>query len=73
VEVRVSYLEVNKKLFKTICLFFYKIYNESINDLLKKDNNNLDIRENLARGIYIQNLSEIAIKNENEALDNLYS
>ena len=54
VELKVSYLE---------------IYNESINDLLNKENNNLDIRENLSKGIYIQNLSEIPVKNENDALE----
>lgn len=53
-------------------LFDLQIYNETINDLLKKENNNLDIRENLSKGIYIQNLSEIIVKNENDALEYLY-
>jgi hypothetical protein len=38
-----------------------------INDLFQKENINLELREHPQRGIIIQGLSEVALKNEEEA------
>ena len=46
--VRVSYLQV---------------YNETISDLLKSDRNNLNIREDCKKGIYVEKLSEWIVRN----------
>ena len=48
---------------------YSKIYNESANDLLNPHNINLEIRENLARGVHIPNLTENIVKSNNEAID----
>ena len=48
---------------------FSKIYNESANDLLNPQNINLDIRENLARGVHIPNLTENIVKSNHEAIE----
>ena len=42
-----------------ICCSYIEIYNESVNDLLDAANKNLDIRESIARGIYINKLSDV--------------
>ena len=47
---------------------FSKIYNESVNDLLNSHNINLDIRENLVKGVHISNLTENIVKSHNEAI-----
>ena len=51
--VRVAYLEV---------------YNETVNDLLDTSNQNLEIRENLERGTFVQGLTELPVASEDEAL-----
>ncbi|KAL4441418.1 hypothetical protein ABPG74_013713 [Tetrahymena malaccensis] len=40
---------------------FLEIYNEKIQDLLDPDKNNLQIKENKARGIYVQDATEIYV------------
>ena len=51
-----------------ICCSYIEIYNESVNDLLDAANKNLDIRESIARGIYINKLSERKVSNAKEVL-----
>lgn len=43
-----------------------------INDLFQKENVNLDLREHPQRGIIIQGISEIQLKQEEEASNFLY-
>ena len=38
---------------------YLEIYNESVNDLLDPSKKNLDVRENRAREIYIDGLSQV--------------
>ncbi|CAG9318537.1 unnamed protein product [Blepharisma stoltei] len=52
--LRVSYLEV---------------YNEQVNDLLDPTKANLDIRERLDKGVYVDKLTEYTISNEFQALN----
>jgi centromeric protein E len=35
-----------------------EIYNESVNDLIEPSNKNLEVRESISNGIYINRLSE---------------
>lgn len=49
--VRVSYLQ---------------IYNEVISDLLRSDRQNLHIREDKKRGVFVESLSEWAVRNPSE-------
>jgi centromeric protein E len=55
--VRVAYLEV---------------YNETVNDLLEAPNQNLEIRESLERGTFVQGLTELPVASEDEALHLLF-
>ena len=47
---------------------YLQIYNEMISDLLKPDNTNknLNIREDKKKGLYVENLSEWAVRNPND-------
>jgi len=51
---------------------FLEVYNETINDLLKPSNTNLDIREGAGREVYIEGLTEYSVRSEDEALHWLY-
>lgn len=42
---------------------------ESINDLLDTSNKNLEIRENLQKGVHIPGLTELSAKTYEEALE----
>ena len=46
-----------------------EIYNEKIRDLLDPSKNNLNVREDKQKGIYVDGLSERPIGNENEVYD----
>ena len=48
---------------------FIEIYNESINDLLDSSKINLDLRETANREVIVNNLTEIKIKNHEQALN----
>ena len=48
---------------------FIEIYNESINDLLDSSKINLDLRETPNREVIVNNLTEIKIKNHEQALN----
>ena len=48
---------------------FIEIYNESINDLLDSSKINLDLRETVNKEVLVNNLTEIKIKNHEQALN----
>ena len=48
---------------------FIEIYNESINDLLDNSKVNLDLRETINKEVIVNNLTEIKIKNHEQALN----
>lgn len=45
---------------------YLQIYNENISDLLRTDRTNLHIREDKKKGVYVDNLSEWAVRTPNE-------
>jgi kinesin family protein 3/17 len=45
---------------------YLQIYNEVISDLLRKDRQNLHIREDKKRGVFVEGLSEWAVRNPTE-------
>ena len=52
-----------------ISVSFIEIYNESINDLLDSSKINLDLRETPNREVIVNNLTEIKIRNHEQALN----
>ena len=48
---------------------YIQIYNEVISDLLRKEKNNLQIREEARRGVYVDGMSEWAIVKPQEIID----
>ena len=52
-----------------IAVSFIEIYNESINDLLDSSKINLDLRETPNREVIVNNLTEIKIRNHEQALN----
>lgn len=67
--------EINKNNEKNISfdikISFLQIYNEQILDLLnsKSQNKNLSIREDKLKGVFVENLTEISVNNQDEALE----
>ncbi|CAJ1335233.1 unnamed protein product, partial [Effrenium voratum] len=51
---------------------FLEIYKEQITDLLEPQNTNLQVREDLQRGVYVERLSELACGNLTEAFQALW-
>lgn len=45
---------------------YLQIYNENISDLLRTDRTSLSIREDKKRGVYVEGLSEWAVRNPTE-------
>ena len=45
---------------------YLQLYNENISDLLKPEKQNLNIREDKKRGIYVDNLSDWVVRNPND-------
>ena len=45
---------------------YLQIYNEVISDLLRSDRQNLHIREDKKRGVFVDGLSEWAVRNPTE-------
>jgi hypothetical protein len=45
---------------------YLQIYNETISDLLKTDRTSLQIRENRRRGVFVEGLSEWAVRSPAE-------
>ncbi|VVA97974.1 unnamed protein product [Arabis nemorensis] len=47
---------------------FLEIYNEQITDLLEPSSTNLQLREDLGKGVYVENLVEHNVRNVNDVL-----
>ncbi|KAH6808567.1 phragmoplast orienting kinesin 1 [Perilla frutescens var. frutescens] len=47
---------------------FLEIYNEHITDLLEPSSTNLQLREDLKKGVYVENLSEHSVRTVNDVL-----
>lgn len=47
---------------------FLEIYNEQITDLLEPSSTNLQLREDLKKGVYVENLSEHSVRTVNDVL-----
>ena len=63
-------IKTNKDIIDSqIGVSFIEIYNESINDLLDSSKINLDLRETANREVIVNNLTEIKIKNHEQALN----
>ena len=45
----------------SIKVSYAEIYNETVNDLLNKSKRNLEIRESVAKGVFVNNLTEIVV------------
>jgi kinesin family protein 3/17 len=45
---------------------YLQIYNEVISDLLRTERSNLQVREDKKRGVYVEGLSEWAVRNPSE-------
>ena len=52
---------------------FFEVYNESVNDLLDLNMKNLEVRESISQGVYIQNLTSRECKSESEMVELLKS
>jgi hypothetical protein len=48
---------------------YLELYNETINDLIEPGNKNLEIRESITAGIYINRLSDNKVRNVEEVLE----
>lgn len=47
---------------------YLEIYNETLNDLIDPNNKNLEIRESISKGIYINRLSECNVTTREQVL-----
>ncbi|XP_060959954.1 kinesin-like protein KIN-12C isoform X1 [Cannabis sativa] len=47
---------------------FLEIYNEQITDLLEPSSTNLHLREDLNKGVYVENLTEYVVRNVNDVV-----
>jgi centromeric protein E len=52
----------------SISVSYIEIYNESVNDLIEPSNKNLEVRESITAGIYINRLSEKNVGNFREVM-----
>jgi kinesin family protein 18/19 len=52
-----------------ITVQYIEIYNESINDLIDSNNKNLEIRESISSGIYINRLSDNKVFSVGEVMN----
>lgn len=57
---------VNKKTQFMVRASYVQIYNEIVSDLILCDRNNLQIREDKKRGVFVDGLSEWAVRNPSE-------
>ena len=58
--------QANSKLKFMVRASYLQIYNENISDLLKTENTNLVIREDKKKGVYVDNLSEWAVRSPSD-------
>ncbi|GMY24149.1 kinesin-like protein KIN-12E [Fagus crenata] len=61
----------DEKLRFTCKCSFLEIYNEQILDLLEPSSNNLQIREDIKKGIYVENLKEIEVTSARDVIQQL--
>lgn len=47
---------------------FIEVYNENIKDLFSEEDMNLDIREDKVKGLKINNLTKILVKNKKQVM-----
>lgn len=52
-----------------IKITFVEIYNEKIIDLLSDDLISLNIREDLKKGVFLENVTEEVVNHSNEAME----
>ena len=52
----------------TLKVSYVEIYNETVNDLLDSSKKNLEIRESIEKGIFVNNISEITVTNSEKAM-----
>lgn len=57
---------VNKNMTYMVRASYLQIYNEVISDLLKTDRTSLSIREEKKKGVFVEGLSEWAVRSPNE-------
>ena len=53
----------------TIKVSYIEIYNETVNDLLDTSKKNLEIRESIEKGLFVNNISEITVTNLEKAMN----
>ena len=53
----------------TIRCSFLEIYNEQVYDLLSDNRNNLNLREDIKKGVFVEGISEFVIKDFQQALN----
>ncbi|XP_065863918.1 kinesin-like protein KIN-12C [Euphorbia lathyris] len=58
----------NEKLRFSCKCSFVEIYNEQITDLLEPSSTNLQLREDLRKGVYVENLTESNVKTVNDVI-----
>lgn len=63
-----SYMQGDTARSYKISVSYLELYNECINDLICANNKNLEIRESIAKGIYINRLSENDANSADEVL-----
>ncbi|KAL4611291.1 hypothetical protein ACB092_08G113400 [Castanea dentata] len=61
----------DEKLRFTCKCSFLEIYNEQILDLLEPSSNNLQIREDIKKGVYVENLKEIEVTSARDVIQQL--
>ncbi|KAF3439497.1 hypothetical protein FNV43_RR17775 [Rhamnella rubrinervis] len=61
----------DEKLKFTCKCSFLEIYNEQILDLLEPSSNNLQIREDIKKGVYVENLKEIEVTSARDVIQQL--
>ena len=59
---------VEGRSFEISCSYI-EIYNESVNDLIEPANKNLDVRESISNGIYINKLTEVKVDGFDQVMD----
>ncbi|RYQ97726.1 hypothetical protein Ahy_B08g093807 isoform B [Arachis hypogaea] len=61
----------DEKLKFTCKISFLEIYNEQILDLLDPSSNNLQIREDIKKGVYVENIKEVEVTNARDVIQQL--
>jgi len=67
--MRQKAIEANTQTNYEVSCTYCEIYNEEIMDLLNPTRNNLSIREDVHRGVYVEGLKEVNVKGPKEAYE----